>query len=128
MSRSSPRTTLDQKKLLTILNKNIPTDHNLGAPAALPGMYRLIMTATSQALRNIPRCEERRISRLRRCRQFAPNGPALVDYQNAVTPGVIGKKVDIYQSFNLDMQSRLLVDFSHHGLMWAFIAFGIARW
>jgi hypothetical protein len=105
-----------------------PADHNLGAPAALPSKYCLIMTATSQVPWNITRCEECRISRLSRCRQFAPNAPALVDYQNAVTSGVIGKEVDICQSFNLDMQPCLLVDFSHHGLMWAFIAFRIARW
>lgn len=104
-----------------------PTDHNLGALAALPSKYRLIMTATSQVLRNITRCEERRVSRLSRCRQFAPNGPALVDYQNAVTPRVISKKVDTDQPFNPDPEPRLLVDFSHHCLMWAFIDFCIAR-
>jgi len=47
------------------------------------------MTATSQVLWDITRWEERRISRLSRCRQFATNGPAPVNYQNAVTPGVI---------------------------------------
>jgi hypothetical protein len=51
----------------------------------------------------------------------------LVDNEDAITPGIISKEVDIYQPLILNTQSSFFIHFSDDCVLGVFIGFRVTR-